>query len=149
MLGWKKIYCARKKRCFSGMSSLRHLDAYQLRYTDPPKCVHFFGWSIRPDVFVIFLESSTNSCEYFWWSSTHSPAFEGKVEVSDPSPRLEVRPKGLTRFLVSDSLYMTDKCWKEKDNSFSWHSSLWWSGEWGIEGFEEIKGRAGQWRRRR
>ena len=41
------------------MSSLRHLDAYQLRYTDPPKCVHFFGWSIRPDVFVIFLESST------------------------------------------------------------------------------------------
>ena len=149
MLGWKKIYCARKKGCFSGMSSLRYLNAYQLRYTDPPKCVHFFGWSIRPDVFVIFLESSTNSCEYFWWSSTHSPAFEGKVEVSDPSPRLEVRPRGLTRFLVSDSLYMTDKCWKEKDNSFSWHSSLWWSGEWGIEGFEEIKGRAGQWRRRR
>ena len=54
MLGWKKNICARKKRCFSGMSSLRHLNAYQLRYTDPPKCVHLFGWSIRPDVFVIF-----------------------------------------------------------------------------------------------
>ena len=149
MLGWKKIYCAQKKRCFSGMSSLRHLNVTNWgTQTLQNVCIFLDGPSGLMFLW-FFLESSTNSCEYFWWSSTHSPAFKDKVEVSDPSPRLEVRPKGLTRFLVSDSLYMTDKCWKEKDNSFSWHSSLWWSGEWGIEGFEEIKGRAGQWRRRR
>ena len=147
MLGWKKNICAWKKRCFSGMSSLRHLNAYQLRYTDPPKCVHFFGWSIRPDVYVIFFGVINQLLRILLMviNPQSSVWRQGWSLWSFPT----VRPKGPTRFLVSDSLYMTDKCWKEKDNSFSWHSSLWWSGEWGIEGFEEIKGRAGQWRRRR
>ena len=83
MLGWKKIYCAQKKRCFSGMSSLRHLNAYQLRYTDPPKCVHFFGWSIRPDVFVIF----------FW---SHQPTLANTSDGHQPTvQRLKARLKSL------------------------------------------------------